>query len=63
MWTQILIVKTQNLRFEILIILWIVVKVQEIVNFENIMKSFHWDEELNFSSKSFGYVLVMDGDI
>jgi hypothetical protein len=63
MWTQILIMKTQNLRFKILIILWIVVKVQEIVNFENITKNFHQDEELSVSSKLFGYVLVMDEDI
>jgi hypothetical protein len=34
---------------------------QEVVNFENIMKSFDQNEEL--SSKLFGYVLVMDGDI
>jgi hypothetical protein len=57
-----IILQQQDLGFDILNYIQIVVKMTKVLNFENKKETFDQDKELNFSSKLFRYVLLMDGD-
>lgn len=57
------VIKTRkSLRIDVPNIVRVVVKVQKVLKFEGVRKSFDRDLKLNFNFQLFGLVLLMDGD-